>query len=99
MSTAVQTALPLEGDNRRYASRRALRLGATLTDSGVEVIIRDLSPTGLLLESGQPLTTGETLLVDLPERGPTAASVVWSSGQYYGCAFEASIPAAVVSAA
>ena len=99
MSTAVQTALPLESDNRRYASRRALRLGATLTDRGVEVLIHDLSPTGLLIETGQPLTKGETLFVDLPERGPTAASVAWSSGRFYGCAFELSIPAAVVSAA
>jgi len=99
MSTAVQTALPLESDNRRYASRRALRLGATLSDSGVEVLIHDLSPTGLLIETGQPLTQGETLFVDLPERGPTAASVAWSSGRFYGCAFELSIPAAAVSAA
>ena len=99
MSTAVQTALPLESDNRRYASRRALRLGATLTDRGVEVLIHDLSPTGLLIETGQPLTKGETLFVDLPERGPTAASVAWSSGRFYGCAFELSIPAAAVSAA
>jgi hypothetical protein len=99
MSTAVQTALPLESDNRRYAPRRALRLGATLSDSGVEVLIHDLSPTGLLIETGQSLTQGETLFVDLPERGPTAASVAWSSGRFYGCAFELSIPAAAVSAA
>jgi len=99
MSTAIQTALPLDTDNRRYATRRALRLGATLTDRGVEVTIHDLSPTGLLLETDQPLTQGETLFVDLPERGPIAANVAWSSGRYYGCAFELSIPAAAVSAA
>lgn len=99
MSTAVQTALPLQSDNRRYASRRALRLGATLSDRGVEVLIHDLSPTGLLIETAQSLTKGETLFVDLPERGPTAASVAWSSGRFYGCAFELSIPAAAVSAA
>jgi hypothetical protein len=91
--------LPLQSDNRRYASRRALRLGATLSDRGVEVLIHDLSPTGLLIETGQSLTKGETLFVDLPERGPTAASVAWSSGRFYGCAFELSIPAAAVSAA
>jgi len=99
MSTAIQTALPLDTDNRRYATRRALRLGATLSDSGVEVTIHDLSPTGLLLETDQPLTQGETLFVDLPERGPTAANVAWHSGRFYGCAFELSIPAAAVSAA
>jgi hypothetical protein len=99
MSTAVQTALPLGSENRRYASRRALRLGATLADSGVEVLIHDLSPTGLLIETAHPLGQGETLFVDLPERGPTAASVAWSSGRFHGCAFELSIPAATVSAA
>jgi hypothetical protein len=99
MPIAQQTALPQENGNRRYASRRALRLGATLADSGVEVLIHDLSPTGLLLETTQPLASGETLFVDLPERGPTAASVAWSSGDFYGCAFELSIPAAVISAA
>lgn len=99
MSTAVQTALPLGSENRRYASRRALRLGATLADRGVEVVIHDLSPTGLLLETTEPLASGETLFVDLPERGPTAASVAWHSGRFYGCEFELSIPAAAVSAA
>ncbi|WP_152569519.1 MULTISPECIES: PilZ domain-containing protein [Sphingomonas] len=99
MSTAVQTALPLGNENRRYASRRALRLGATLADRGVEVTIHDLSPTGLLIETAERLAPGETLFVDLPERGPTAASVAWHSGRFYGCEFELSIPAAAVSAA
>ena len=99
MPTALSTALPLGEGNRRYAPRRALRLGATLSDRGVEVLIHDLSPTGLLIESAQPLSQGETLFVDLPERGPTAASVAWSNGKFYGCAFELSIPAAAVSAA
>lgn len=99
MSIAVQFASPQEAENRRYASRRALRLGSVLSDSGIEVTIHDLSPTGLLIETPQTLCSGETLFVDLPERGPTAASVVWSSGRFHGCAFELSIPAATVSAA
>ncbi|UUR07715.1 PilZ domain-containing protein [Sphingomonas glaciei] len=99
MSIAVQAASPLDAANRRYTSRRALRLGAVLSDSGIEVVIHDLSPTGLLIETTQALCSGETLFVDLPERGPTAASVVWSSGNFHGCAFELSIPAAVISAA
>jgi hypothetical protein len=99
MSIAVKVASPLEVENRRYASRRALRLGAVLSDSGIEVVIHDLSPTGLLIETPQNLCSGETLFVDLPERGPTAASVVWSSGHFHGCAFELSIPAATISAA
>jgi hypothetical protein len=99
MSTAVHAISPLESENRRYASRRALRLKSAVSDSGIEVVIHDLSPTGLLIETRQPLITGETLFVDLPERGPTAASVVWSSGNFHGCAFEQSIPSAAISAA
>ena len=99
MSTAVHAISPLESENRRYASRRALRLKSAVSDSGIEVVIHDLSPTGLLLETRQDLISGETLFVDLPDRGPTAASVVWSSGNFHGCAFEQSIPSAAVSAA
>lgn len=99
MSTAVHAISPAGGENRRYGSRRALRLRSAVTDSGIEVVIHDLSPTGMLLETAQPLGSGETLFVDLPERGPTAASVVWSSGRFHGCAFEQSIPSATISAA
>lgn len=99
MSTAVHAISPQESDNRRYTSRRALRLKSTVSDSGIELVIHDLSPTGLLIETSQELCSGETLFVDLPERGPTAASVVWSSGKFHGCAFEQSIPSAAVSAA
>lgn len=65
----------------------------------MEVVIHDLSPTGMLLETSHDLCNGETLFVDLPERGPTAASVVWSSGHFHGCEFEQSIPTATISAA
>lgn len=99
MSTAIQAAPPLESGNRRYAPRRALRLQSAVSDSGMEVVIHDLSPTGVLLETSQALSSGETLFVDLPDRGPTAASVVWSSGNFHGCAFEQSIPSATISAA
>jgi hypothetical protein len=99
MSTAAYAISPVEIENRRYTSRRALRLRSAVSDSGIEVVIHDLSLTGILIETRQTLFSGETLFVDLPERGPTAASVVWSSGRFHGCAFEQSIPTAAVSAA
>ena len=99
MSIAVQAVSPLESENRRYTSRRALRLKSAVSDSGIEVLIHDLSLTGMLVETPQDLCSGETLFVDLPERGPTAASVVWSSGRFHGCSFEQSIPSATISAA
>jgi hypothetical protein len=70
-----------------------------LSDSGAEIIIHDISPTGLLIETSQKFSSGDTLIVDLPERGATSATVAWTSGRYFGCQFELSIPVATVSAA
>lgn len=85
--------------NRRYVTRRSLSLPSRLGDTNAEVIVRDISLTGVLVESSAELAAGETLLLDLPERGETPVKVVWSCGNFFGCAFELSIPAAVVSAA
>jgi hypothetical protein len=99
MSTAALTTPTHSGANRRYSSRRSLRLGSVLSDSGAEIIIHDISAAGMLIETSKELTTGETLVIDLPERGEVSATVSWNSGQYFGCQFEQSIPAAAVSAA
>ncbi len=85
--------------NRRYAPRRSLRLGSVLADSGAEVIIHDLSVTGFLIETSGELSIGERLSVHIPERGPTAATVVRNSGRLFGCEFESRISVAAVSAA
>ena len=99
MSTVALVTQPSEAENRRYSVRRPLRLGSVLSDSGVEIVIHDISATGMLIGTSQNLSTGETLIIDLPERGETPATVAWNSGQYFGCQFELSIPAATVSAA
>lgn len=88
-----------QSGNRRSAARRKLTLGSMLATSGAEVVIHDLSVTGLLIETSGELGTGETLLIDIPERGPTAATVMWNSGRFFGCAFGRRIPLAAVSAA
>jgi hypothetical protein len=86
-------------ENRRYSSRRSLHLNAVLTDTGTEMIIHDISATGMLIETAQHLSAGQIIVFDLPERGQTAATVTWSSGHYFGCQFELSITSATVSAA
>jgi PilZ domain len=98
MLNAVQID-PAVQENRRYGARRALRLDSVVADSGAEIVIHDISATGLLIETAQDLAEGETLLIDLPERGATAATIVWRSGHFFGCRFELSIPVAAVSAA
>jgi hypothetical protein len=74
-------------------------LGSTLAGSGAEVMIHDLSVTGLLIETSQDLIGGEVLQVEIPGHGPTLAKVIWQSDNFFGCAFENGIPASAVSAA
>lgn len=88
----------LETANRRFSPRKRLRLGSVSTSLKEDVLIHDISSTGLLLETGAELEAFDTLDVELPEVGPTEAVVVWTSGRYFGCQFAESIPKAVVSA-
>lgn len=99
MSIAALVTPPSDAENRRYSARRSLRLDSVLSETGVEIVIHDISATGMLIETSQELATGETLIIDLPERGETPATVAWNSGRYFGCQFELSLPAATVSAA
>lgn len=83
-------------ERRRYL-RRALRLG---TGAGGEpVTIHDLSLTGALLETSVPMLVGAIFEVDLPHVGSVEATVVWNSGEFYGCQFELPISPAALSAA
>lgn len=89
----------IEGRSRRASSRLKLSLGAVLPSTGEDVVIHDLSATGILIQTNAGLHTSEKLQVDLPEIGLTLAKVVWSSGDYFGCQFERPLPKAALSAA
>lgn len=89
----------LESQNRRSAPRRQLSLGAVLPDTGDEAVIHDLSTTGILIQTEADLATFEQLQLDLPEAGPIVATVIWSSGHYFGCEFHQPLSQAAVSAA
>jgi hypothetical protein len=82
---------------RRRSVRRALKLGAGA--EGESVTIRDISLTGMLLETPKPMLVGATFEVELPHAGAVSALVVWNSGEYYGCEFDRPISPAAVSAA
>jgi hypothetical protein len=77
--------------------RRALKLGSA--GDGVPVNVLDLSLTGALIETSVPMLVGAIFEVELPEAGKVEATVVWNSGEYYGCQFELPISPAAVSAA
>ena len=85
--------------DRRRSVRRALRLGAAAGDSGQPATILDLSLTGALIETSVPMLVGATFEVELPNAGTVEASVIWNSGEYYGCQFELPISPATLSAA
>ena len=92
MAIPAQLERRLELGNRRYSPRRSLRLGTVIEGTVEHATIHDLSVTGLLLETSGDLLCGERLLVDIPERGPTSATVIWTSGNFFGCEFEVSSP-------
>lgn len=83
--------------DRRRSIRRALKLGSGAEDEGVT--IHDLSLTGALLETSVPMLVGATFEFDLPQAGRIDATIIWNSGEYYGCQFYLPIPPSVLSAA
>jgi hypothetical protein len=83
---------------RRRSVRRALKLGAG-SAAGEAVTIRDISLTGMLLETSTPMLVGGTFEVELPHAGTVPALIVWNSGEFYGCEFDGPISPAAVSAA
>lgn len=89
------------GSNRRAGVRRKLRLEAhgSTSSERTDVMILDVSTTGVLLETTGDLSAGETIELELPGETGITAVVKWSSGQLYGCQFGAPVSDAVVSAA
>jgi PilZ domain len=90
------------GEERRGSARRALMLDAETAGArhdAAQVTIHDLSLTGVLIETSTPLVQGETFEVDLSQVGKAEATVVWASGEFYGCAFREPISTAALSAA
>ena len=87
---------PQEGERRR-ALRRVMRLG--LGAEGEAVTVRDISLTGMLLETSAAMLVGAGFEVELPHAGTVGAVVVWNCGEFYGCEFEHPISVACVSAA
>lgn len=86
----------------RVGPRRKLRLtapGASGSGTAMNVVVHDLSETGLLLQTSGQLSVGERIEVVLPHAGPTEANVVWASNEFFGCKFEKRISRATLSAA
>lgn len=92
---------PEKGKAERRSSRRRKLSLETVAEASPDsrVVIHDLSEQGMLLESHIALAVGEKLDLVIPEAGSATASVVWSSGHYFGCKFDKAIASAAVSGA
>ena len=91
-----------ERPEQRASARRALRLdlpGHVPAEGEVAVTIRDLSLTGLLIETSAPLDCGDSFHIELPEGGLVEARIVWTGERLFGCQFDRPISPAALSAA
>lgn len=100
MASAAAFKTDFLTDEERSSRRHSLWLSARVSVRGEaeQVMIHNLSMTGLLFESKLALQFGDRIEVELPEAGATQAEVVWCSDSYFGCEFANPIGAAVVSA-
>lgn len=89
----------LDSPSRRLAARRKLHLGTTLAPSGENVVVHNISQTGLLIETDAELATSQQFEVELPDVGATVATVIWNSDNLFGCQFRTPIPTSAMSAA
>lgn len=102
MAVAAQFDILPTGKHQRGMARHQMRLrvrSAPPAGEAAEVLIHNLSATGLLLESASPLAVGDEIFVELPEAAASTAKVVWASGRFFGCAFDRPLAPAIVSAA
>ena len=82
--------------------RRKLLLevdASTPAREAYRTVVRNLSETGLLIETTAALALGDLIEVDLPRAGAAAATVMWNSDRLFGCNFAEDLSAGAVSAA
>jgi len=73
--------------------------GARGPGEAKDVLIRNLSTTGMLLEAAVQLAVGQKITLDLPQIGHASAEIVWAGEELFGCAFDRPLSEAAVSAA
>ncbi|MGY6552408.1 MAG: hypothetical protein ACXIT4_11005 [Erythrobacter sp.] len=74
----------------RGAERWRVRLGARWVDSGPaaqSLTILDLSSSGFLMETDQPIKTGASLIVEMSDEVTKTCQTVWNSGKLHGATF------------
>lgn len=87
-------------DGRRRVRRRVEFDARILAAPGpADVLIHNISESGLMLECAAELALGDAIDVDLPQAGSCQAIVVWRNDGLYGCRFDTPLSSAAISAA
>ncbi len=97
----IETAPGNTEPGTRRHPRRHLQLealGTLRSGEKTNVMVHNVSITGLLLQTNINLVPNETLTVELPETGAVEARVAWSSAPLFGCQFDRPISEAALSA-
>ena len=92
-------ARPTQKKADRKSERVALELGAGLRQrggTGVGIQILDLSVDGFRASTHLQLEKGSDVWLRLPGLEPYHAKVMWSKGNFIGCAFERPLHPAVL---
>lgn len=91
---------PLSKIDRRRSRRRVIRFGLDISEvkDGNQLLIWDVSETGMQIQTLAKLGIGERLNVELPEAGSVEVEVRWRSKDRYGARFNAPISQAAISA-
>lgn len=89
-----------ESTDRRRAGRRLVSLDVPARSATAEssIVIRNISRTGLQIETEAAFAVGETFMLVLPEIGATPARVKWNRGSSYGCEFLSPVASGTISA-
>jgi hypothetical protein len=85
--------MPVEA---RRAERRDAMAASTMRAEGskpYDVIVLDISATGVRITSDADLEVGQQISIGLAGAGVTRAYVAWRRGDQYGCAFSAPLSA------
>lgn len=101
MALAAKIYLAEDSGERRAAPRRSVEHGTTLRLSGLpfDVVLHDLSETGVSIETAVPMPDGGTVTIGLPGVGRFEARLISRTGSRYGCRFAEPLSAAEAAAA
>jgi hypothetical protein len=92
LSPEMRLTVNTKRQDARRAERRKTQAASTMRTDGsgpLDVVVLDLSQTGVRIATSATLEIGQEISIGLAGAGVTRAYVAWASSGEYGCAFDA----------